>query len=180
MKMAKGNFFVRLCYAAVGKTKDTSKMTTKEVIEEFLRQKGVSSSREYFTILRVGNVRKDIGLNFFSKKKDFSNVPVDRDYPKEALGFGSNKLLNVPDHKKHAKDMGFKNTKEYQKAANEFWNSRKGKIYYSRARKRFYMYNDKTRLLLTIEKDGIVHTFFRAEKGEFEKNIKGWDDLVEI
>jgi hypothetical protein len=38
--MAKGNFFVRLCYAVVGKIKDTSKMTTKEVIEEFLRQKG--------------------------------------------------------------------------------------------------------------------------------------------
>ena len=85
MKMAKGNFFIRLCYAVVGKTKDTSKMTTKEVIEEFLRQNGVSSPREFFTLLRVGNVRKDIGLHFFSNKRDFSNVPVNRDYPKEAF-----------------------------------------------------------------------------------------------
>lgn len=50
--MAKGNFFIRLCYAVVGKTKDTSKMTMKEVIEEFLSQNGVSSPREYFQQLR--------------------------------------------------------------------------------------------------------------------------------
>lgn len=57
MNMAKGNFFVRLCYAVVGKTKDTSKMTMKEVIEEFLRQNGVSSPKEYFQKLRS---KKDV------------------------------------------------------------------------------------------------------------------------
>lgn len=47
--MAKqGGFFVRLCYGYVGKYKDTSKMTAKEVIEEFLKRKGVSSPREFF------------------------------------------------------------------------------------------------------------------------------------
>ena len=64
--MAKGNFFVRLCYAVVGKTKDASKMTTKEVIEEFLRQKGVSSPREYFR--KKFRKKVSIGLNFFSEK----------------------------------------------------------------------------------------------------------------
>lgn len=47
--MAKrGNFFIRLCYGYVGRYKDTSKMTTKEVVEEFLKRKGVSSPREFF------------------------------------------------------------------------------------------------------------------------------------
>ncbi len=44
----KNNFFIRLCYGYVGKHKDTSKMTTKEVIDEFLKRKGVSSPREFF------------------------------------------------------------------------------------------------------------------------------------
>lgn len=47
--MAKrGNFFIRLCYGYVGRYKDTSKMTTKEVVEEFLKRKGVSSPKEFF------------------------------------------------------------------------------------------------------------------------------------
>lgn len=47
--MAKrGNFFIRLCYGYVGRYKDTSKMTTKEVIEEFLKSQGVSSPRAFF------------------------------------------------------------------------------------------------------------------------------------
>ena len=44
----RGGFFVRLCYGYVGRYKDTSKMTAKEVIEEFLKSKGVASPREYF------------------------------------------------------------------------------------------------------------------------------------
>lgn len=43
-----GSFFVRLAYGYVGKTKDTSKMTTQQVIDEFLRMKGVSSPKEFF------------------------------------------------------------------------------------------------------------------------------------
>lgn len=42
------SFFVRLCYGYVGKYKDTSKMTTKEVIDEFLKKRGVSSPKEFF------------------------------------------------------------------------------------------------------------------------------------
>ena len=47
--MAKrGNFFIRLCYGYVGRYKDTKKMTTREVVEEFLNRIGVSSPREFF------------------------------------------------------------------------------------------------------------------------------------
>lgn len=78
--MAKGNFFVRLCYAVVGKTKDTSKMTTKEVIEEFLRQKGVSSPRELF-------------LNSFTKRENNDKMISEeikqtlKDYAKGKYGY---------------------------------------------------------------------------------------------
>ena len=41
-------FFVRLCYGYVGSYKDTSNMTTEEVIEEFLDENGVRSSKEFF------------------------------------------------------------------------------------------------------------------------------------
>ena len=37
-KNDKSNFFVRLCYGYVGRYKDTSKMTTREVIDEFLKK----------------------------------------------------------------------------------------------------------------------------------------------
>ena len=40
--------FVKLCYGVVGSYKDTSNMTTDEVIEEFLKHEGVSSAEEYF------------------------------------------------------------------------------------------------------------------------------------
>jgi hypothetical protein len=45
---SQGSIFVRLAYGYVGKTKDTSKMTPKQVIEEFLKSKGVSSPKEFF------------------------------------------------------------------------------------------------------------------------------------
>jgi hypothetical protein len=41
-------FFVRLCYGYVGSYKDTSTMTTEEVIEEFLDKNGVRSPKEFF------------------------------------------------------------------------------------------------------------------------------------
>ena len=45
---SKGHFFVRLAYGVVGSYKDTSKMTTTEVIEEFLDRNGVKTPREFF------------------------------------------------------------------------------------------------------------------------------------
>ena len=46
----KNNFFIRLCYGYVGGKlgKDTSKMTTSQVVQEFLNAKGVSSPKEFF------------------------------------------------------------------------------------------------------------------------------------
>lgn len=176
--MGKNNFFVRLCYGVVSKTTDTTNMTTKQVIDEFLKQRKISTPKEYFDKLKVKKTSSDIGINFFKQKRDFSNVPADKNYPDFAYGFGDSKLLNRKDHQTHAKELGFRNTNEYQKAAIRFWNERTGKIYYGKARKRFFMYDEKTSLMLVIDAEGIIHTFY--EEKNFENKIKGWEALVEI
>lgn len=53
-----GNFFVRLAYGYVGARKDTSQMTTKEVIEEFLAMNGVNSPNEFFNKKFKGKDKK--------------------------------------------------------------------------------------------------------------------------
>ena len=55
--------FIKLCYGVVGSYKDTSKMTTRQVIEEFLRHEGVSSAKEYFDKAEnntYGKLKQDI------------------------------------------------------------------------------------------------------------------------
>ena len=42
--------------------------------------------------------------------------------------------------------MGFKNTKEYEKVAIEFFNSDKGKLYYSEKWRKLYRYDEKSHL----------------------------------
>jgi hypothetical protein len=46
----KHSFFIRLCYGYVGGKlgKDTSKMTTDEVVQEILKRNGVKTPREFF------------------------------------------------------------------------------------------------------------------------------------
>ena len=145
-------------------------------------QKGKQAKRK--AILELLKKKRDkINLQFFASKgskRDFSNVPIDKNYPKIAYGFKNKELLTSPHHMLHMKELGYKNSNEYQRGAIDFWNGRKGKIFFSRARQRFYMYDEKTRLLVVIDKEGTIHTFYRARNGEFERNIKRWDDLVEI
>lgn len=78
------------------------------------------------------------------------------------------------------KDMGYKNSKEYEQGAIDFWKNGKGDMYYSRARKRFYKHDKASNKILVANKDGIIHTFYKADKGEFDNKIRKWDDLVEL
>ena len=58
--------FIKLCYGVVGSYKDTAKMTTQQVIEEFLRHEGVSSAKEYFDKEEnntYGKLKQDILTN---------------------------------------------------------------------------------------------------------------------
>lgn len=85
--------------------------------------------------------------------------------------------METKHHQRHAKEMGFKNTKEHEKAAVEFFNSDKGKLYYSDARGRFYRYDEKTKEFVSSS-GGVVHTFDFVSKSEFKRKM-GQDKLDE-
>lgn len=85
--------------------------------------------------------------------------------------------LNTAHHQRHAREMGFKNTREYERAAIEFFNSGKGVLYYSEARNRYYRYDEETGWLCICH-DGVVHTLNIYTKKAFEK-IKKQDKLHE-
>lgn len=67
--------------------------------------------------------------------------------------------------------MGYKNQDEYERAAVEFFNSGRGKLYYSRKRDRFYRYEERTQIL-AVSSNGIVHTFMKYSTKKFSKKIK--------
>ena len=94
--------------------------------------------------------------------------------PEKATGFNR---LNTAHHQRHAKEMGFKNAREYERAAVEFFNSDRGTLYYSEERKRYYRYEEKTGILC-VSTDGIINTFNIYSKKKFEM-IKRQDKLHE-
>lgn len=85
--------------------------------------------------------------------------------------------LNTAHHQRHAREMGFKNTREYERAAIEFFNSGKGVLYYSEARNLYYRYDEETGWLCICH-DDVVHTLNIYTKKAFEK-IKKQDKLHE-
>ena len=68
------------------------------------------------------------------KRASAANVPT-------AVKFNR---LNTKHHADHDREMGYKNMRDYEAAAVEFFNSNKGKLYYSAVRDRYYRYDEKT------------------------------------
>ena len=97
--------------------------------------------------------------------------------PEKAYGFANKERKETAHHKAHAKEMGFKNQDEYERAACEFFNSNQGKLYYERRRKRFYRYDEKSKKL-AVSSDGIIHTFSIYTVKEFAR-IKKQEGLYE-
>ena len=95
-------------------------------------------------------------------------MPFEIPQPETAYGFANKERKETAHHKAHAKEMGFKNQDEYEKAACEFFNSNDGKLYYEPRRKRFYRYDEKNQRLAVSSK-GIVHTFAIYTQKEFER-----------
>lgn len=84
-------------------------------------------------------LRKAVSIYSDEPEKDAPPQKV----PEPATGFNR---LETKHHQRHAKEMGFKNTKEYEKAAVTFFNSDKGKLYYSEKWGKFYRYDEKAQL----------------------------------
>ena len=99
-----------------------------------------------------------------------------KSFPKPPKAYSFNRL-NTKHHKDHAKEMGFKNTKEYEAAAVEFFNSDRGVLYYSEARDRDYRYQEQTGILC-VSMGGVVNTFNVYSKKKFDL-IKRQDKLHE-
>lgn len=79
--------------------------------------------------------------------------------------------LDTKHHADHAREMGYKNMRDYEAAAVEFFNLNKGKLYYSKARGRYYRYEEKTGYFCSTS-DDTVHTFKYVTKKEFYRKIK--------
>ena len=99
-----------------------------------------------------------------------------KSFPKPPKAYSFNRL-NTKHHKDHSKEMGFKNTKEYEAAAVEFFNSDRGVLYYSEARNRYYRYEEKTGIFC-VSMDGVVNNFNIYSKKKFDL-IKRQDKLHE-
>ena len=101
-----------------------------------------------------------------------SNLKPEKPKFEKAAGFNR---LETKHHQRHAKEMGFKNTKEYEKAAVEFFNSDRGDLYYSEKWGKYYRYDEKSHLL-AVSSEGVIHTFWNRTKKEFER-IRRQDKL---
>lgn len=99
-----------------------------------------------------------------------------KSFPKPPKAYSFNRL-NAKHHKDHSKEMGFKNTKEYEAVAVEFFNCDRGVLYYSEARNRYYRYEEKTGIFC-VSMDGVVNTFNIYSKKKFDL-IKRQDKLHE-
>ena len=147
---------------------DAMKMTTNE-LRVSLAQK--QNARHYELVL--------IPPDFFGAKSTHgksSNQNIEIPAPPiEAFEFAD---LYTNHHIAHANEMGYKNQKEYERAAIEFWNKGDGTIYYSKARNSFYKYNENTCEMVVVSSDGTIHTFMKYSKNKFSA-LKKWD-IIEV
>ncbi len=112
---------------------------------------------------------KAIDIYSDTPEEDKKNAPLKSvQKPEIAYGFANKERKNTRHHKDHAKEMGYKNQDEYERAAVEFFNSDKGKLYYGNARDRYYRYNENTGEY-AVSSNGVIHTYMKKTKKEFER-----------
>ena len=91
--------------------------------------------------------------------------------PKEARGFLNKERLNTNHHRNHASEMGYKTQSAYNMASIAYWKNGDGKIYYSPKRDRYYKYNSRSEHFISVDSDGIVHTFMLLSNRKFKEKI---------
>lgn len=89
----------------------------------------------------------------------------------EAYGFANKERRETVHHITHAKEMGYKNQRDYERAAVDFFNSSRGKLYFGERRKRYYRYDEKTGEL-AVSSDGVIHTYMSIKKKNFTKMME--------
>ncbi len=107
-------------------------------------------------------------LDFFSKEN--RKKLTREDIPSEVYGFANDRLTTAH-HQDHAREMGYKDPKQYEKGAIEFWRHGAGVIYASSLRNRIYKYDVKKGIFLSIGVDGNIRTFMIYSKRDFERKV---------
>ena len=123
-----------------------------------------------------------IGLRYFSNRKPpkFDPREARKNLPNEVDEFANKERLNTHHHMRHSKEMGFSNQTEYQKAAIAFWNEHNEKTFYNPYDDSYCRYDTKTRIFMSISREGIIHTFMRFKtKNGFER-VKKQEALYEL
>ena len=116
-----------------------------------------------------------IPLDYFSNKRGkeikFDVENAKNAIPKEARGFLNQERLNTHHHRNHATEMGYKSQQDYNRAANDYWENGDGKIHYSPKRDRYYKYNSRSEHFISVDSDGVVHTFMLLSNRKFKEKI---------
>lgn len=131
------------------------------------RAKKISAIRKY-----SDDPARDIGE--YGGLEESRNANIAREAKKRvqsAEGFADKTRINTRHHLRHAREMGYKNQREYERAGCDFFNSDRGKLYYGIKRKRFYRYDEKTHEY-AVSSDGVLHTYMPMSKKEFKKKIE--------
>lgn len=71
-------------------------------------------------------------VSIYSDEPDKDAPPEKLPNPEKAVRFNRPEIKH---HQRHAKERGFKNTRDYERAAVEFFNSDKGKVILQRKKK---------------------------------------------
>ena len=141
-----------------------------------------TQNMSYAEILRQEREAARLSLDYFGSKKPipaFDKDQVKRECPKEAYGFADRERLFTQHHQNHAKEMGYKNQQAYEIGAIDFWKRGIGKLYYSPTKDRYYRYNEVNQCFLSIDKDGVIHTYMLYSIKGFKEKMKG-ENLYEL
>ena len=116
------------------------------------------------------------------RRKNAARLPLDffgnenrkkltrEDIPSEVYGFANDKLMTAH-HKDHAREMGYKDPKQYEKGAIEFWKHGEGTVYACDITQCFYKFNRRTREFVSVNPDGEIKTFYVSDKKAFDRKI---------
>lgn len=107
---------------------------------------------------------KRIPRDFFGKKNKDNGGTKPKEIsspPKEAFGFRNDERRNTKHHLRHVEEMGFKNQKEYERSAIDFWNKGNGKIYYSERRENYCKIGSDGKTVCFCDSEGYINSFYK-------------------
>ena len=87
---------------------------------------------------------------------------------------------STAEHRGHWQEVGCKNEKEYVHAAVDFFNNGRGTIFFEHNGRKYYKFDDSTRLLCVCDTSGSICTFFKTKTNTYFKKLSKQKNLEEI